>query len=181
MWSIIATFDAYWLEHLYALRDPQLVQYMIYLAELGKVTNVVTLALFVAALLVWYKHYAFALGLFIATASSIILNVLIKGLVARERPDLLFQAYPEIWHSFPSTHAMLSAAFYGFCIYLAWRLVLNRAGRYIAFSVLTVIILLVSFGRAYLGVHYATDVIVGLTLGALSAWFGILWVRFNRV
>ena len=97
---------------------------------------------------------------------ALITNVSLKNLVARPRP---YTQIPELisllpaqkdW-SFPSGHTTVSFASAG--IYL--RILPRRYG--IAALVLAV---LIAFSRLYVGVHYPTDVLVGLIIGLLGSW-----------
>ena len=65
------------------------------------------------------------------------------------------------WSAFPSDHAvMFSALAVGLC-FVSWRMGL---------AALVYAILIVSFPRVYFGIHYPTDIIAGLALGALVAY-----------
>ena len=65
------------------------------------------------------------------------------------------------WSAFPSDHAvMFSALAVGLC-FVSWRMGL---------AALVYAIVIVSFPRVYFGIHYPTDVIAGLALGALAAY-----------
>ena len=100
---------------------------------------------------------------------SSLINVSIKYLIHRERPNIL--KLIEIGgFSFPSGHSMASMSFYGFLIYLTSK---NYKGKvkYLIIAVLAIVILLIGLSRIYLGVHYASDVIGGFSLGI--AWIGI--------
>lgn len=59
---------------------------------------------------------------------------------------------------------MVSMAFYGLLIYVAYRKVKNRYWRYGIYATLGLIIILVGLSRIYLGVHYATDVAGGFLI-----------------
>jgi undecaprenyl-diphosphatase len=66
--------------------------------------------------------------------------------------------------SFPSGHAMVSAAFYLFLAYLAWRY-LRGPARAICIGALILLVGLIGLTRMYLGVHYLTDVVAGYLAG----------------
>ena len=175
--SFLSSFDSKVLEFLYAYRDPFAVNIFIGISELGTTVIMYGLSASVALLCFLYKRYAYAAGLLISTVSSGILILLLKGLIERARPPLSFQAYPEIWYSFPSAHAALSAALYFFLAYMTWKLVPHNSLRIIATIFFILLPLAISFSRVYLGVHYMSDVVAGLLLGSLCAWIGYRWVR----
>src|SRR5260221_7250997 len=65
------------------------------------------------------------------------------------------------WSAFPSDHAvMFSALAVGLC-FVSWR---------IGMAALLFTILIVSFPRVYFGIHYPTDILAGVALGALVAY-----------
>jgi len=56
---------------------------------------------------------------------------------------------------------MVSMAFYGLFIYLAYKNIKNVKLRYTVCVLLTILIMLIGISRIYLGVHFASDVIGG--------------------
>lgn len=71
---------------------------------------------------------------------------------------------------FPSGHALGTTMVWG-----GLALVLDRASSRVRFGVTGVVVVLVSFSRLALGVHYFVDVLVGATLGVIT--LGVLyWV-----
>jgi undecaprenyl-diphosphatase len=93
------------------------------------------------------------------------LNVLLKLLFHRPRPDLLWAAEVSASYSFPSGHSMVSAAAYAMTALVVGRLSPRLRAPAWAGSVL--VILLIGCSRVYLGVHWPTDVAAGFTAGAL--------------
>ena len=73
---------------------------------------------------------------------------------------------------------MVSIAFYGFLIYLCYKLIKDKKLKVIAIFSLSLIIALIAFSRLYLGVHYPTDVLAGLTSGYV--FLGVYIIIFKR-
>jgi uncharacterized membrane protein len=68
-----------------------------------------------------------------------------------------------------------SAAFYPL---LAWVLTRRRARLFpVALSLAAVLVLLVSVGRLYLGLHWPTDVLGGWMIGGTESALAIGWLR----
>ena len=67
-------------------------------------------------------------------------------------------------YSFPSGHSMISAAFYGFLIYLIYKKVKNKKLKITLIIVLSILIVSIGISRIYLGVHYTSDVLGGFLL-----------------
>ena len=169
----ITSLDVRILEALYAVRDPLVVQVLIWVSELGRVPTVYGLAAIIALALLLKRHYAYAAGLAISVVTSGLGILVTKGLIERGRPDQFYQAYLESWHSFPSAHAALGAALYGFLMYTVWHLSPTPYFRYISLAAGIVIIGSIGISRVYLGVHYASDILAGLVLGVVCVWLGV--------
>lgn len=105
-----------------------------------------------------------------------LLNILLKLIFQRPRPDVLRLVY-SCGYSFPSGHAMISAAFYGYLLYLSM-LFLKKPWKQVISFFLVLLISLIGVSRIYLGVHYASDVIGGLLAG--FGWL-ILFVALSEI
>ena len=68
-------------------------------------------------------------------------------------------------------------AFYGFLIYLFNKYVKNKILKVILNVLFVLSIVFVAFSRLYLGVHYFSDVIMGILLGILSLLMYINYVK----
>lgn len=100
------------------------------------------------------------------------LNVILKDLVQRPRPDFtLLGRAVETGYSFPSGHSMVAMAFFGLLVWLVWRYERNRTMRLTCCAGFSVIILLIGLSRIYLGVHYASDVLAGFCVSL--AWLAV--------
>ncbi len=92
----------------------------------------------------------------------------LKEFVQRPRPaggiveDSLF--------SFPSAHSALSTYFFGMAAYLFAMRIRQPIVRKAVFIVLFITPLIIAFTRLYLGMHFLTDVIAGMFLGALATF-----------
>ncbi len=94
------------------------------------------------------------------------LNRWIKDAVERPRPEF----HHAKGLSFPSGHAMMSFIGYGMLAYVL-AVTVPRAG--LRVLLVAVLVLLIGFGRLFLGDHYFSDVLGGYAAGAV--WLGI-WV-----
>lgn len=128
--------------------------------------------------LLWRRLPRLALFVVITAAGSSILNTVVKLAVHRLRPVLTNPVANATGLSFPSGHAQ--AAIVGYAVLLLVFLpVLHGARRKIAVSVAVLVVLAIGFSRVALGVHYVSDVVGGLVLGA--AWVAAMTAAFNAM
>ena len=116
-----------------------------------------------------------AAGLFFASVGgSMLLTQIIKPLVARPRPALWASIRPEHTFSFPSGHAMDTAAVAAALVLLGW------GGRARGWGWLMVLFsLAVGWARMYLGVHNPSDVLAGWA--AAVAWVVLVHLLAQRL
>jgi undecaprenyl-diphosphatase len=107
-------------------------------------------------------------ALFLLTTSvlGVVVNNIIKALVARSRPQFDHAVAHAFGKSFPSGHAMNSTVVYGSLLVIAWGPLHTAARRAIAFVLVASLIGAIATSRVVLGVHYASDVVAGMALGS---------------
>ena len=83
-------------------------------------------------------------------------------------------------NSFPSGHMMRTMIVYGLLAFVVRRLSPSPLVRSLAAPVAIVIIVVMAFDRLYLDVHWESDVIGGLLLGAIALLAGTVWLDRPR-
>ena len=150
---------------------PWLSTVMVQVTALGTGV-VVMMVVLVAALFLWLtKHKHSAALLLVTTSVGIVLNGMLKNVFHRTRPEIFPWGTDAFTSSFPSGHAMSAAVVYGTVAYLAARLQRTRLARAITIGVALALIALISLSRIYLGVHYPSDTLAGVTIGLAWAAF----------
>lgn len=112
----------------------------------------------------------YSLMLSVSSVSAAFLAWILKHITNVSRPEMA--VILETDKSFPSGHTTMATVFFIMIAYIFLpRLKLSGKIFIICFSV--VMILLVSFSRLYLGVHWFSDILAGWFLGIISSFVGI--------
>lgn len=128
--------------------------------------NPIILILLSLVILLICKDKKMGLIIIINLLVSILLNIIFKGIIQRDRPleDFLII---ESGYSFPSGHSMVSMAYYGLIIYFIYKKIKDKRVRNILMILIGLLILAIGFSRIYLGVHFASDVIGGFLISII--------------
>lgn len=170
-----SNFDTTIADAIHSLHQPWLDTFFTLFTSLGNLEVMLPLSLGILALLLIKKQYRNAAVLTFGVGGAALLNVLLKNLFDRDRPDLWVSLVHETSYSFPSGHAMASCAL-ALCIIAfvwktKWRTVVLVCG--ISFMAL------IGISRVYVGVHYPTDVLGGWILG--GTWVALVVLVSLRV
>lgn len=126
----------------------------------GGVIGIIILAI-IATLA--FKDKKVKICIWINLITITLLNQILKRIIQRPRPNE-FRIIEESGYSFPSGHSMVSAAFYGFFIYLIFVRLKSKKLKIFLISLLSLLIFCIGISRIYLGVHYTSDVIAGFSI-----------------
>lgn len=110
--------------------------------------------------------------------SSTALMFILKFIFSRDRP-LIPLLKPALGYSFPSGHSLMSFAFYGLLIHIAYHYVKNVYVKWILIVLFAMLIILIGVSRIYLRVHYPTDVFAGLAIGII--WLMVSLIILQRM
>ncbi|MFA6273342.1 MAG: phosphatase PAP2 family protein [Candidatus Paceibacterota bacterium] len=169
--SSLLTLDTSVANFFFELRNAELISFFSWVTLLGE-WQVVVIGAVVVSLLLWlWPRRFYIIPLWITIISSEIFTFLAKLAFHRPRPELAY--YLENDFSFPSGHATIAVAFYGFLAYILFRETKSRGQKVIAILGGLIIILAIGLSRLYLGVHYFSDIGGGYLSGALGLIIGI--------
>ncbi|MCL5004474.1 MAG: LssY C-terminal domain-containing protein [Patescibacteria group bacterium] len=164
-----------------AFRDVELIRIFTWITLLGKWQIIISSAIVLSAILWLWRKRLYLLPFWVTIVGSELFNSLGKLAFHRARPGVAF--YAEDTFSFPSGHATISVAFYGFLAYILFRQIKKWKYKINALFFGIVIILAIGLSRLYLGVHFLSDVWGGYLLGALWLLIGISiseWLRRRK-
>jgi len=166
-------FDEAILNGLNSIATPFLDTFFVVITQFGGVFGIIALTLGALAVLIRRRKYQKALIVGLTVAGAALLNVILKLIFERARPDLWEQLIVETSFSFPSGHAMISAALALSVIFVCW----STKYRWPVLVIGSLFILIIGLSRLYLGVHYPTDIVAGWVVSA--AWLSAVVVIVN--
>lgn len=141
--------------------------------DLGGVIGVAVIGVLLGGYFIYKRRWHKLVFLLYALVGAVLLNVLLKSIFLRDRPDLWEHLVVEDSYSFPSGHAMASSALALALIALGWK----TKFRWMILAAACFFVVFIGFSRLYLGVHYPTDVIAGWLVS--TAWVSTV-VYFMR-
>jgi len=145
------------------------------ITHIGDSTVLITFCLLLIA--IPKSRKTIALPIPVAVILSMILDVALKSIFTRERPNIL-RLINETSYSFPSGHAMNNAALYTILVLLIFKFIKNKPIKTALTAVCITLTFAIGYSRIYLGVHYAGDVLGGWLLGsAISIFIYLTWNR----
>ncbi len=157
-------------------RFPGLTILFIAVTDIGGPIGMGVIAVIISVLLV-RKERASAVYMVVTSLGGLLLNVGLKLLYARARPDFATAIAVAQGRSFPSGHAMGSFIVLGAIAYLLLRQNFTWKLKSILLAIIVTLILLVGLSRVYLGVHWSSDIIAGWCAGIV--WLASATVAFE--
>lgn len=130
-----------------------------------------------AMLLIWRRYWE-ALAFFVTVFGAEATTLLAKMMVARPRP--LVALYPEHTFAFPSGHATVAVALYGFIAVIAMRCVSAARAKIAIAAAGVLFVAMLGFSRLYLGVHFASDVWGGFLVGGIWLVIGVTFAVWRQ-
>jgi len=178
--DLIVAIDTRLANLLYVFRSPELVTIFLWITLLGKSLIVIVFALMATIVLWLWRKREYLLPLWLAIIGSQIITFIGKLSLHRTRPDGLVPVYVENSYSFPSGHATIATAFYGFLIYILWRNTKSWTYKINILFAGLVLIAAIGLSRLYLGVHFLSDVLSGYLLGLLWLIISVSIVEWQK-
>lgn len=156
-------FDTSILLYLRSLHTPLRDRVMLAFTFFGEPNLLLALSVSLGIMLWVRKHRSEATTIAVTGAGALGLNILLKQLFARARPQIWERTVEVKFYSFPSGHAMISMVIYGLLGYLLGSRFPKQ--RWWIYGLTIILVAVIGLSRLYLGVHWPTDVIAGYTAG----------------
>lgn len=153
------------------------------ITALGSTAVLVLILISVSGFLALLKKYRFALLNLLTAGSGVLLVIVLKNTLNRQRPDVVPHLVEVSTQSYPSGHTMMSAVVY---LTLATMVAFQQdQKRTKIFSIVMALVLtfLVGYSRIFLGVHYPSDVFAGWAVGlawASFCWLAVKWTGWIK-
>jgi undecaprenyl-diphosphatase len=145
------------------------------ITALGSATVIGLFSFAGAVVLLLSKDKFGALQLAVAAIGNAFLSPLLKIYFERERPSLIPHLVEVMHFSYPSGHSLAAASMYLTLALLGCKHLKMWNAQVLLIGLAGLFILLIGASRVYLGVHYPSDVLGGISLG--SAWALLLgWI-----
>ena len=145
---------------------------MTVITMMGDTMVMAALAIAILGWLVWHKAYRAAWAAGIAIVAAKAFEMAMRLGIQRARPTELSYSGASIF-SFPSGHATMAAVVFGILAVLVSHS-MGRWGRAVVYGLCAILVVAIAYSRLYLGAHWLSDVLAGLTFGVvMMATFGV--------
>jgi undecaprenyl-diphosphatase len=173
--NLLGNLDLYLFHWLQGLRSPLGDRLMIVVTEIGDGWVLYGFTVLLSLWLLARRRWRAALHWLITVACVGLLTEALKLYTAVERPPLLDTA--NMSYAFPSAHASLSVAVFGFLAVIVAR-ELRSNWHWVPYSMAVFMVVAIGFSRLYLGVHWLSDVLAGWSLGV--AWVALMGIAYRH-
>jgi membrane-associated phospholipid phosphatase len=153
--------------------------FFITMTQIGGPVGVGIVILIISIILAVRHHWNWVIYLLVTAGGGGLLNLELKHYFARARPAVAEMLRRANGYSFPSGHAMGSAIAFGALAYLAFRAIKSWPAKAAAIAFLYTLIAAVALSRVYLGVHWISDVLAGVTAG--TVWVTTTTVAYETM
>jgi undecaprenyl-diphosphatase len=147
------------------VRSPGATSFFLVFTVLGTGAGLGVMVLLIAIALAVRRRFAWAAFLVVTALGGGLLNQGLKQLFARTRPDMAAALWHSTSYAFPSGHAMGSFVVFGALVYVIMRAQPSWRVRSAAVALALCFIGAISLSRLYLGVHWFSDIVGGLSGG----------------
>lgn len=182
--SWIGAFDSFFIEHIRGgmnIESSWTILVKI-LSKIGSSKLIILLSFIIMIGLFWRRKFLLGVWFFLSVGISMLVLKILKGIVARPRPDELGWFDSASGFSYPSGHSLSISIF---CSLIALLVFFSKTKIFFKSFIgilATLLMVWVMYSRVYLGVHYPSDVLGGFLLGLTFAFFSVgIYARFFKI
>ena len=146
---------------------------------IGGPLGLAVLLTIVGIILAIRRRWRWLIYLAVTAGGGALLNLELKRYFARARPLAAEMLRRANGYSFPSGHAMGSAVAMGALAYLAFRAIRSWPAKTAVIAFLYTLVASIALSRVYLGVHWISDVLAGVTVG--TVWVTTTTVAYETL
>ncbi|MGB5980837.1 MAG: phosphatase PAP2 family protein [Nonlabens sp.] len=179
--NTVSEYDESISDAIVAYRSPFLTDYFTFVTEVGDAIGYVVV--FILCTLIFYlvfKNWKYVVQIATVMILALSSNLILKQIINRARPTAEHLVEVKTL-SYPSGHAMMSMAFYGFLIYLIHHFKFSKGLTWLLTILMGVLILSIGVSRIYLGVHYPSDIAGGFIAGLVWVVFCAMMFQLIRI
>ncbi len=173
--TLMGNLDLYLYHWLQSLRSPPGDQLMIITTQIGDGRVLYSFTVLLSLVLLARRRWRAGVHWLLTLTIVGLLTEALKHYTAVQRPPLLDNSLMS--YAFPSGHASQSVAVFGFLAVLMAR-ELRSSWHWVPYSSALFLVVAISFSRLYLGVHWLSDVLAGLSLGLV--WVALMGIAYRR-
>lgn len=154
------------------IRQPWLNQVMRFITLTANWQIIVWATVLATTLLAMAKKERYMMAIILSVSVGLLFTEGMKTIVSRPRPPIENALILQGGYAYPSGHSYFAMVFYGLITYFwvrhfrDWRIKIIIGMLGVGFGVM------IGISRIYLGVHWATDVLAGMT--ASGAWLAVI-------
>jgi undecaprenyl-diphosphatase len=134
-------------------------------SSIGSVSILTLLTLLISGYLIIDKKLKLFRLILFAVLGGCFVELLIKSIFSRQRPEIVPHLIEVNSWSFPSGHSVMSAAVFLSLTAIIFQFNIKQSAKIYFLVFAIILVLLVGISRIYLGVHYPSDVAGGWALG----------------
>ena len=179
--ATMVRWDVAMADRIHRLATPTGTQIFGWITRVGSPNSMTWMTIVICLLLLSSRRIVLAIVWIAAVAGGAGLEIILKSVVHRTRPEYAGHYLAIGSYSFPSGHATLSFLGVAMLLYtlIATQRLTERSTRIASIALGSIWVLLVGISRIYLGVHFPSDVLGGYTIAA--AWFATCVTLTNLV
>jgi membrane-associated phospholipid phosphatase len=160
-------------------RSPGATTFFTLMTIIGGPVSVAAIVAVIGIILAIGRRWRWLIYLLVTAGGGGLLNLELKRYFARARPDVAEMLRRANGYSFPSGHAMGSAVAFGALAYLAFRAIRSWPAKTAVMAFLYTLLAAIALSRVYLGVHWISDVLAGVTAG--TVWVTTTTVAYETL